>query len=171
MRILRFAALGGLVALLLLSGAAPVTRAAPTDQWTGWTPLPQPQWDPAQAWYGRTVVVQPTGVVNQSVPVTVLVPSGLSQPIAEPTLVNTYQQTLIPSLAGVVPPTTLQNGLQVLQVTPHLSIVATPQFFCPMDATDNCVNMATQLAQRTPGWTTVITNGPQGMGAYVAHAD
>jgi len=103
--------------------------------------------------------------------VTVLVPSGVSQPIAEPTLVNTYQQTLIPGLAGVVPPTALQNGLDVLQVTPHLSIVASPQFFCPMNAADNCVNMATQLAARTPGWTTVLTNGPQGMGAYVAHAD
>jgi len=171
MPILRVAALGGLVALLLLTGTVPVTRAAPLDQWTGWNPIQPPQWDPTQSWYGRTVVVQPTGFAGQSVPVTVLAPSGLPQPIAEPTLVNTYQQTLIPSLAGIVPPSTLQNGLQVMQVTPHLSIVASPQFFCPMDAADNCVNIATQLAQRSLGWTTVITNGPLGQGAYVAHAD
>src|SRR5690349_11038744 len=103
---LRFAALVGLAVLLLMSGGAQVAGATPTNQWVGWTPQ-QPQWDPAQAWYGRTVVVQPTGSFGQSVPVTVLAPSGLAQPIAEPTLVNTYQQTLIPSLAGIVPATTL----------------------------------------------------------------
>jgi hypothetical protein len=170
MRLIRFSALVGLGMLLLSSTGAPAARAGPADQWPGWTPIQQPQWDPAQPWYSRTVVVQPTGGFPQAIPVTVLVPAGAPQAFAEPTFLNTFQQTVVPTLAGVLPAPTLQNGLEVMPVAPHLHILTSPQFFCPMDAASNCVNIAAQLAQRTPGWTTVIANGPQGMGAYVAHA-
>jgi hypothetical protein len=170
MRIIRFPALVGLVVLLLGSAVAPTAGAVPADQWPGWTPIQQPQWDPAQPWYSRTLVVQPTGVVSHGVPVTVLVPSGIQQSFPEPTFLNTFQQTVVPTLAGILPAPTLQNGLQVMAVAPHLHILTSPQFFCPMDSASDCVNITAQLAQRTPGWTTVITNGPLGLGAYVAHA-
>ncbi len=169
MQAIRFAALFGLVALLTAGAVAPTTQAAPADQWVGWTPIQQPAWDSSQPWYSRTVVVQPTGVVSSSVPITVVVPGNAPQSFVEPTFTTTFQQVVVPSLARVVPVDTLQSGLQVVQVQPNLHILAAPQFFCTTDAAANCQAMAFQLAQSTPGWTTVTTNGPLGYGVYVAY--
>jgi len=173
MRIARTFIASGLVALLLGTGVASTALAAPAQQYIpGWTVVEQPGWDNAQPWYSRTVVVQPTGVVSGAVgtvPVTVLAPSSTVQTFAEPRFVSTFQQTVVPTLVGIVPAETLQNGIEVVQVQPNVQALVAPQFFCPVNAAASCQALAAQLAARTPGFTTVTFNGPLGPGVYVAY--
>jgi hypothetical protein len=176
MRFLQFSTRLGLAAVLFASVSA-TALAAPTEQGPGWVVVPQPQWDPAQQWYSRTVVVQPTTAVVQavpattlsSVPVTVLAPTGVVQTFAEPVFVNTFQEAILPTIVGVVPVETIQSGIQVLQVEPNLNALVAPQFFCPPDSAVTCQTLAAQLAARRPGFTTVTLNGPLGSGVYVAY--
>lgn len=177
MRLVRFVSTLGIAAVLLVSMGATTSLAAPTEQVpAGWV-VQQPQWAPAQQWYSRTVVVQPTAAVVQavpgttlsSVPVTVLAAPGVVQNFAEPTFVSTFQQAILPTIATVVPVDTLQSGIQVVQVEPNLNALVAPQFYCPLDAAGNCQTLAAQLAVQRPGFTTVTLNGPLGSGVYVAY--
>src|SRR4051794_35366764 len=106
MRLIRFVSTLGLATVLLASMGATVSLAAPTEQVpAGWVAVQQPQWAPAQQWYSRTVVVQPTAAVVQavpgttlsSVPVTVLAAPGVVETFAEPTFVTTFQQAILPT--------------------------------------------------------------------------
>ena len=73
MRLLRFVSTLGLAVVLLVSMGAATGLAAPTEQVpAGWVVVQQPQWAPAQQWFSRTVVVQPTAAVVQAVPSTTL---------------------------------------------------------------------------------------------------
>jgi hypothetical protein len=173
MRITRTSIASGFVALLLGTGVASTALAAPTQQYIpGWTVVEQPSWDNTQPWYSRTVVVQPTGVVSGpvgTVPVTVLASPATVQTFAEPRFVSTFQQTVVPTLVGIVPVETLQNGIEVVQVQPNVQALVGPQFYCPLNAAASCQALAAQLAARTPGFTTVNFNGPLGPGVYVAY--
>jgi hypothetical protein len=177
MRLVRYLAGCGLAALLTAAAAPGISSAAPTEQLppppapgAGWVAVQQPAWDPAQPWYGRTVVVQPNAAVSAAVPVTVLVPGSAPQSFVEPTFVDTWQQYVVPTLATVVPVNTLQNGIQVVQVEPNVVALAAPQFYCGFDATGTCQAMAAQLAASNPNFTLVtLNNGPLGPGVYVAY--
>jgi hypothetical protein len=167
----------GLAALLLASAVVPTALAAPSGQSPGWVYLGPPQWDTARPWFQQQVVVQPTAAVFQrvpgvqlgSVPVTVLAPTGVVDTVAVPTVVSTFQQTILPEVVEVVPVDTLRNGVQVLRVEPNLIVPVAPQLYCPFDAAWTCQSLATQLALRRPGFTTVTLNGPLGAGVYVAY--
>jgi hypothetical protein len=178
MRFTRLSVAPALLALLLCGAAVSTTRAAPVDQFAGWTVVEQPQWGTAGPWFSRTVVVQPTTAVVQNVPVTVpstvpvtvLAPSGVVQTFAEPTFTTTFQQRIVPALASVVPVDTLQNGIEVVQVQPNVDVLVGSQFYCPPNNAASCQALAAQLAATTPGFTTVSLNGPLGPGVYVAYA-
>jgi hypothetical protein len=178
MRFIRLSLTAGLLSLLLGSAAVSTTVAAPTAQWPGWTFIDQPHWGPGGAWFSRTVVVQPTTAVVQNVPVTVpatvpvtvLAPSGMVETFAEPTFVTTFQQRVVPALATVLPASTLQSGIEVVQVQPNVDVLVGSQFYCPPNNAGSCQALAAQLAATTPGFTTVSLNGPLGPGVYVAYA-
>ncbi len=177
MRFTRFVRGAGLGALLLGAAAITPALAAPTGQRPGWTVVTQPAWEAPGTWYSRTVVVQPTTPIAAaapvttplSVPVTVLAPSGVAETFTEPAFVSTFQQTLLPTIAGVVPVDTLQSGIQVMQVQPNVYALVTPQLYCAADAAGNCQAVAAQLSARTPGFSTMALNGPLGPGVYVVY--
>jgi hypothetical protein len=169
MRSIVSSAIIGLTMLLCSAGAASSTWAASAGQVAGWVPVEQPAWAPGQTWFSRTVVVQPTGVVAQSVPVTVVVPATVRETFVEPTFVNTFQTVVAPALTTVVPVETIQSGIQVVQVEPGLNALVAPQFYCAVDAVGNCQALAAQLAAQNPAFTTVTIAGPLGYGVYLAY--
>jgi len=62
-----------------------------------------------------------------------------------------------------------QTPLQFVPLQGNVFVVSHPGLYWPAEQTFAAQAAAQQLASQTPGWSTTVTNGPQGYGAYVTY--
>ncbi|MBX5493328.1 MAG: hypothetical protein IRZ14_19430 [Chloroflexi bacterium] len=118
----------------------------------------------ASAWNPQWIQVGPVTVTVSGAPP--LLPP-ISQPLPLPVLVSTQ---VLPSLQQFLPPTALQQQpLQVANLPSGRMALSHPLLFCPVDSAATCEELAQQLAEVTPGWSTATMNGPQGYGVYLTY--
>jgi hypothetical protein len=88
----------------------------------------------------------------------------------QPVTYGTAQAGLLPAIQQIVPPQLLQQTpLQLMPIDNNAYIVSHPNLFWSVNQAAAAQAQAQQLASLTPGWSTSVTNGPQGYGAYLTY--
>ena len=104
------------------------------------------------------------GVCLAVVPVIVPQPAvGLLPPL---------QLQVLPALGQVLPPEPFyETPVQFLPFGPddQQFLLDHPLLFCPIEDGATCEELAEQLAEVTPGFSAVVTDGPDGYGVYVTY--
>jgi hypothetical protein len=77
---------------------------------------------------------------------------------------------VLPPLQQLLPPPLFQEQpLQVARLPGGQMALSHPLLFCPLDQAAVCEELARQLAEVTPGWSTTTMSGPQGYGVYLTY--
>lgn len=90
----------------------------------------------------------------------------------QPVTYGTAQTGLLAAIQQALPPQLLQQAplqLVALDNNPNVFVVSQPNLFWSPDQMALAQAQAQQFARLTPGWSTTLTNGPQGYGVYLTY--
>jgi hypothetical protein len=87
-------------------------------------------------------------------------------PVVSPVL----QTEVLPAVQQVLPYQAIQQTpLQFVPLQGNVYVVSHPSLFWPTEQIFAALATAQQVATATPGWSTTVTNGPQGYGVYLTY--
>jgi hypothetical protein len=91
-------------------------------------------------------------------------------PVPVPVVSPVLQTEVMPAVQQILPYQAIQqNPMQFVPLQGNVYVVSHPGLFWPTDQIAAAQLAAQQLASTAPGWSTTVTNGPQGYGAYLTY--
>ncbi len=91
-------------------------------------------------------------------------------PFPFPVIFPGLQTEVLPAVQQFLPSQAIQQTpLQFVPLQGNQYVVSHPGLYWPADQMYAAQAAAQQFASATPGWSTVVTNGPQGYGAYLTY--
>jgi hypothetical protein len=119
--------------------------------------------------YGRCLgILVWIAVLGTTAPLASAAPTDQAPPI--PVVFPGLQAEVLPAVQQFVPYQAIQQTpLQFVPLQGNQYVVSHPGLYWPADQLYAAQAAAQQFASTTPGWSTVLTNGPQGYGAYLTY--
>jgi hypothetical protein len=182
---MRYGWLSGLLACtaLLATTAAPAAVAAPLDHHRdgherghrdrdrGWQ-RDRHRDHGADAWFERTVVIQPATSRVEPVVVQIVTPTPAFQPSIGTLVVPRVRQNILPALVQVLPTDLFARApIRIVLVQPRVFVLVHPSLFWGLDDAWAANDLVAQLAAIAAGFEPFVFDGPQGRGVYLAFRD